>query len=199
MTNKFNQIIKNIKKIEKQITKLNKKFEILKEKCYNVNNRSNFQKGLIMENLEKVNVFDVAKYLLDNCPQKYGTGITQMQKLLYYAQGEHLIRYQQPLFTEEIQAWPLGPVVAHVYYQFVKCRSEKKDFFEYNCSKKILTKKILDILDLVLKKHGYKEPQTLIEQTHNEDPWKNTYHPNKKFSNSVISHEKIYLFFQNQK
>ncbi|WP_373402594.1 hypothetical protein [Candidatus Phytoplasma solani] len=58
MTNKFNQIIKNIKKIEKQITKLNKKFEILKEKCYNVNNRSNFQKGLIMENQDnQINVF----------------------------------------------------------------------------------------------------------------------------------------------
>lgn len=153
-----------------------------------------------MENKEKVNVFDIAKYLLENCPTKYGTGITQMQKLLYYAQGEYLIRYnQQPLFTEEIQAWLLGPVVAHVYFEFVKCRAEKKDFFACNCSKKPLTKKILDILNLVLKKHGHKEPNTLIEQTHNEEPWKTTYHPNKKFSNSVISCEKIYLFFKNQK
>ncbi|AGL90111.1 Panacea domain-containing protein [Candidatus Phytoplasma australiense] len=152
-----------------------------------------------MKNNNQINVFDVAKYLLDNCPQKYGTGITQMQKLLYYAQAEYLIHYRQPLFEEEIQAWPLGPVVAHVYYEFVRCMAEDKDLFETKCSKNPLPDKVIKILNLVIKKHGTKTPNDLIEQTHNEDPWKNIYHPNKKFSNSVISNEQIYVFFKNRK
>lgn len=34
----------------------------------------------------------------------------KMQKLVYYAQGIHLCYTNKPLFDEEIQAWPHGPV-----------------------------------------------------------------------------------------
>ncbi|AYJ01205.1 hypothetical protein CWO85_02085 [Candidatus Phytoplasma ziziphi] len=62
------------------------------------------KKEIKMTNQKKeFNIFDIAKYLLDNCLQKYGSGITQIQKLLYYVQGEYLIRYYKPLFNEEIQ------------------------------------------------------------------------------------------------
>ncbi|MDV3182438.1 MAG: DUF4065 domain-containing protein [Candidatus Phytoplasma australasiaticum] len=152
-----------------------------------------------MKNNNQINVFDVAKYLLENCPKKYGTGITQMQKLLYYAQGEYSIHYRQPLFEEEIQAWDLGPVVPTVYYEFARCMAEGKDFFETKCSKKFLPDRVIKILNFVIQKHGAKTPQELINQTHEEEPWKTTYHPNKKLSNSVISYEKILDFFTKKK
>ncbi|WP_193621964.1 type II toxin-antitoxin system antitoxin SocA domain-containing protein [Candidatus Phytoplasma asiaticum] len=37
--------------------------------------------------------------------------MTQLQKLLYYAQVELLIDYHRPLFEEEIQSWNLEPVI----------------------------------------------------------------------------------------
>ncbi|MDV3195494.1 MAG: DUF4065 domain-containing protein [Sweet potato little leaf phytoplasma] len=138
-----------------------------------------------------INIYDIGKYLLDNCPKKYGSGITQLQKLLYYAQVESLIQYHKPLFEEEIQAWDLGPVIPTVYFEFARYMAEKKDLFEEKCTKNPFPCETIKILNLVLEKYGSKTPQQLIEQTHQEIPWKTTYHPNKKFSNSVIHPKKI--------
>lgn len=42
----------------------------------------------------------------------------KLQKLLYYAQGINLAIYDEPLFTESIEAWPHGPVVREVYNKY---------------------------------------------------------------------------------
>lgn len=44
-------------------------------------------------------------------------GIThlKLQKLLYYAQGISLGMFDKPIFSENIEAWPHGPVVKEVY------------------------------------------------------------------------------------
>jgi uncharacterized phage-associated protein len=41
----------------------------------------------------------------------------KIQKLLYFAQGHHLARFDEPLFDENFQAWRYGPVVVSVYHQ----------------------------------------------------------------------------------
>jgi uncharacterized phage-associated protein len=45
--------------------------------------------------------------------------VTQMklQKLLYYAHGWHLAIFGKPLFDEDFEAWPWGPVVRDIYFQ----------------------------------------------------------------------------------
>ncbi len=42
----------------------------------------------------------------------------KLQKLLYYAQGHRLGSTGNPAFSDPIQAWAHGPVVAEVYYLY---------------------------------------------------------------------------------
>lgn len=42
----------------------------------------------------------------------------KLQVLLYYAQGFHLGRVYRPIFPENIEAWPQGPVVRPVWVVF---------------------------------------------------------------------------------
>jgi uncharacterized phage-associated protein len=46
--------------------------------------------------------------------------VTQMklQKVIYFAQGVHLAKFDEPLIQEEIQAWKFGPVVPEIYHQY---------------------------------------------------------------------------------
>lgn len=48
------------------------------------------------------------------------SGITnlKLQKLLYFAQGHFLAKFDRPLFSDAIQAWEHGPVVPSVYHAF---------------------------------------------------------------------------------
>lgn len=41
----------------------------------------------------------------------------KLQKLLFYAHAWHLANYDQPLFEEDIEAWPWGPVIRDIYVQ----------------------------------------------------------------------------------
>ena len=41
----------------------------------------------------------------------------KLQKLLFYAHAWHLALNDQPLFDEDFEAWPWGPVVRDVYLQ----------------------------------------------------------------------------------
>lgn len=65
----------------------------------------------------------VANTFLDFGRQESGCpAIDQMklQKLLYYAHAWHLAIKGSPLFDQDFEAWPWGPVVRDVYSQTVK-------------------------------------------------------------------------------
>jgi uncharacterized phage-associated protein len=49
-----------------------------------------------------------------------GKFVTQMklQKLVYFAQGYHLVKYGKPLINERFEAWKYGPVVPEIYQDF---------------------------------------------------------------------------------
>lgn len=42
----------------------------------------------------------------------------KLHKLLYYAQAWHLAYFRTPLFPEDIEAWPHGPVVRDIQIEF---------------------------------------------------------------------------------
>ncbi len=52
---------------------------------------------------------DIASALRERLP---GIGKKKLHKLLYYCQGHHLATFGRPLFSEQIYAWDMGPVVA---------------------------------------------------------------------------------------
>lgn len=41
-----------------------------------------------------------------------GVPAKKLRKLLYYCQGHHLAHVEEPLFTEPVMAWDMGPVLA---------------------------------------------------------------------------------------
>lgn len=45
----------------------------------------------------------------------------KLQKLMFYAHAWHLAINDAPLFDEDFEAWPWGPVVKTVYYQTANC------------------------------------------------------------------------------
>ena len=45
-------------------------------------------------------------------------GKTRLNKLLYYAQGHSLGETGEPLFSNNVDAWNYGPVVAVVYTNY---------------------------------------------------------------------------------
>jgi len=49
-----------------------------------------------------------------------GRFVTQMklQKLVYFAQGYHLAKYNEALIKENFQAWKFGPVAPEIYQTF---------------------------------------------------------------------------------
>jgi uncharacterized phage-associated protein len=114
-------------------------------------------------------VFDVAKYILE----KQGViSVWKLQKLCYYAQAWQLAWTDgQPLFAEDFQAWPDGPVCRELYnahegkYTIAAGEIEQGDSTN-------LTEDEFDSIDVVLRDYGDKPLTWLREQSHIEDPWK---------------------------
>lgn len=67
----------------------------------------------------KYSALEVSRYVLDYCLNA-GSPISnlQLQKILYFLQGEYYKLTSNPLFEDEICAWKFGPVVPDVYYEF---------------------------------------------------------------------------------
>ncbi|MDZ7732589.1 MAG: DUF4065 domain-containing protein [Acidimicrobiia bacterium] len=73
-------------------------------------------------------------------------GVVKLHKLLYYAQGCHLVWAGEPLFEERIEAWVNGPVVARLW------RDEKHD--HPRPAPAVLTGEQLATVDYVVDRYG---------------------------------------------
>ena len=92
----------------------------------------------------------------------------QVQKLLYFAQAWHLMSLERPLFDEDMEAWPHGPVVPSVWHQFkehgwqpLPQGGDSEGI--YGESDKVLVQ-VLDI-------YGSFSAKKLEAMTHSERPW----------------------------
>ncbi len=121
---------------------------------------------------------DVAKYYLYRASLD-GDVITplKMQKLVYFAYAETLGKKKKRLFTEEIEAWPLGPVVPELYEELKKYGSSPIPI-EYLGVKKEedLTKKFnkatKQTLDKTYEKYIIKSAFELVALIHEDAAWK---------------------------
>lgn len=142
-----------------------------------------------------LNAYDVALYFLFRA-RELDAGDTisnlKMQKLLYYAQGHFLATYGKPLFKDKIEAWKYGPVVKNVYDKFKHYGRNSIDFNELdNYNDSLYTKEHLDTLPFVYNKYNI-SARDLVEQTHNEIPWKNYY---QEYRTQEIPQDVIKDFF----
>lgn len=121
------------------------------------------------------------------------SGLVQLNKLLYYAQGWHLAWFDEPLFPEQIQAFKMGPVVAEV------SRAER-DEVEVESDLTALDDRAWAVVRFVASKYGRATGATLTRSSHNEPPWIDARNRaavnNDEHSTEPISPEAIRTYFK---
>ena len=112
-----------------------------------------------------VSVFDVAAYILE----RMGKMTTmKLQKLVYYSQAWSLVWDEEPLFSEDIQAWANGPVVKELF-DYHKRKYKISSVSSGDAS--LLNKEQRATVDAIIEYYGDKSAHWLIALTHMEDPW----------------------------
>ena len=74
--------------------------------------------------MAKTSALAVANFLLDQAAAEHRPiAHLKLQKLVYYCYAWYAGNEGEELFSEDIEAWRLGPVVREVYLQFRDCGS----------------------------------------------------------------------------
>ncbi len=139
-----------------------------------------------------VSALDVAAFIL----REHGHSMTtwKLQKLVYYCQAWSLVWDDDPLFSEQIEAWANGPVVKELFdvhrgmYSITELPRGNPD--KLNETQK-------ETVQAVLNYYGDKSSQWLSDLTHMEDPWKNarTGLPEMSRSNRIIPLEDMEEYY----
>lgn len=119
-------------------------------------------------------VYDVAEFFIQLASSGEDDQITNLKlnKLLYYAQGAYLARTGKTLFSNAIEAWQLGPVVADVYHRYKVCGrnpiSPSSDNLELSC----FSEDELETMYDVMRELGCYTGAKLVTLTHKDGtPW----------------------------
>lgn len=134
---------------------------------------------------------EMAKYVINKCISlERPVSNLQLQKILYYIQGEYMKSMQgQELFEDDIYAWQYGPVVPDVYYTFNVYSSSSITFKQDEIE---LTAEERKIIDPVINSKSNLSAWQLVRDTHSEDPWKESYTDNSK---NVIGKDSLRRWF----
>lgn len=120
----------------------------------------------------------------------------KIQKLLYYAQGNHLAQTGQPLFPDRIEAWAHGPVIRTVYRRFKDYQSSEIDPDcvpeEFNWDD---YKDVDSFLQTIWNTYGEYSAWKLRNMTHAESPWIEAFNSGDSY-NATISRESMTSFFK---
>jgi uncharacterized phage-associated protein len=107
----------------------------------------------------------------------------KLQKLLYYSQAVNLVlRDKAPLFSEPIEAWDYGPVVPPVYRKYKEYGLDILPPLDESVTIDLSSDEI-ETVSLVLGYYGEMSSLELVNKTHQELPWKQSYKP------GIPSHE----------
>ena len=141
----------------------------------------------------KYKAIDVAKWFINELhPEPL-----KLQKLLYLAQGYSYAFYDEPLFTEDMEAWVHGPVVKSVYYMFNNYRynpiTTNYELIEFD-------NQALEVLNYVKEKYSKYDSKYLEQMTHNQEPWllsREGLDPDER-SDKTISKQNIANYFTSE-
>lgn len=132
----------------------------------------------------------MAKYIIGAIP----VDPLKLQKLLYYCQAVHLARLETPLFDDQIEAWRYGPVIPEIYNKYKNFGFDTivvED--DSNANPLNLSKEQIKTIDMVLEYYGEMSAIQLVNETHNDEPWKNCYEQGK---NAVIGIDAIQTYYK---
>jgi len=132
-------------------------------------------------------IFEYLSLQSDGCPIE----VTRLNKLLYFAQGHALAEHKHALFTNQIDAWDHGPVVAVVYTGFDKIVERT---IQFGLSGIHASPEEMDMIMNVWDQYRNYTAKELVDLTHESgSPWRETYRPNVK--NIHIPLELIQQYF----
>ncbi|WP_341266710.1 Panacea domain-containing protein [Candidatus Phytoplasma fraxini] len=181
--------MRELKILQKQINKLTIKIDL----CYNeLINKKGFQIMDKNKNPAKINIFDVANYIIS---QKHELNHLRLHKIIYFSHISSLIKRQMPLINERLEAWLYGPVFPILYKNikednegFIVKPSNKGDFKKLNKEEK-------EIIDNVLEQMKKYKPFEISDITHQQKPWKDKfYQPTPNWEKEITNQELIEYF-----
>jgi uncharacterized phage-associated protein len=123
----------------------------------------------------KYTAVDVAKYLIRKCALD-GMPISnlQLQKILYYVQVHFLKKENRVLFSDEIEAWALGPVVREVYMRY--CGYGSTEIYETDKPNASFSKDEMLVMDSIVEEKRAIKIWNLVNATHEPGkPWDRIY------------------------
>lgn len=131
------------------------------------------------------NVLDISKYIINKSIEiNKPVDNLKLQKLLYYVQGNFLIKENKPCFSEDIVHWRHGGVVVKSYQKYRKYFND--DIVNIQpLDKTIFKSEDLLLVDEIIYKYLNVSPWEMVSLHQQEKPWLNT----KR--NEVISNESI--------
>lgn len=127
----------------------------------------------------KYDTVQFAEYIIQLCNEscQYVSNL-QLQKILYYVQGEFMKCFGYKAFEDPIECWPYGPVVKKVWKIYsaygrkpINCHNSTIQLNEKEllCTKRIINAKLrMNVWDLV-------------DETHKELPWRKANEENKTY------------------
>ena len=112
---------------------------------------------------------DVAKYIVGYCcDKKHPITNLKLQKMLYFIWVEYYQKYNEALFIDDICAWPLGPVIPEVYYEYCSYAGLPISISEDSCIDAHTALRLEPIID----KYMYEPTSSLVDKTHQAGkPW----------------------------
>lgn len=110
---------------------------------------------------------NVAGYIATRYKEEYKTDIDEMKlhKLMYFAQRESYVLFDQPLFDGVFYGWKYGPILKEVRRFF------KENTLTFNGS---LSQECYQIMDRIFERYACKSSWSLSRLTHGELSWKNS-------------------------
>lgn len=120
------------------------------------------------------NVFDVANFFVYVANQNEDDQMTNLKlnKLLYFAQGAFLSRTGKPLFSSDIEAWNLGPVVPEIYQKYKFCGKMPIQSDDTTFDQSKFSENELEALLDVMREYGQYTGSVLVTLTHQPGtPW----------------------------
>ena len=158
-------------------------------------------------------VFAATNYIIEKLNEKRINDLTnlKLQKLLYFAYGVHLSLFDERLFTDEIHAWKLGPVIPLVYKEFkdhgrnpigINSRAiilkddDSGEFEELPIINETTEENKAKSLFIACASYGEKKAWDLVDILHNGDnsAWKKHYDETKR--GVIIPDEDIKFEFE---
>lgn len=146
------------------------------------------------EMIKTLSCFDIAEYFI-KLANSTGSFISnlKLQKLVYYAQAWHLALKNEPLFSEDFEAWVHGPVIPKLYekYHSFGIRPIEQEV-ELD-----LPDEVREFLEEVSLEYFALDAYELERMTRIEDPWQIARGnlPPDSASNSIIKQEWIKEYF----